>query len=217
MWETCVCSKFFILCGKIKSIWSSFAKIYLVAGTISASTEERVHVVLQNPISVLGGTVWPFWTLIPVLMKSCWLWGSWPGNPGHDLTRISEAKLWGSLASECVYFFIFDVWHLYISHLLYFSYGRCMLCVLISSHLFQDLNNVITDMVWDRGIQSFIFAPLMCLLTFAVITALVTTDCFTSNIIKGVTPLAGGMITCYWVRTLTMTPSRIFSCFFFAQ
>lgn len=70
------------------------------------------------------------------------------------------------------------------------------------------------DMVWDRGIQYFIFAALMCLVTFAVIRVGVTTDPFTSNIIKGVTPLDGGVTNCYWVRTLTMTPSRIFSWVF---
>lgn len=70
------------------------------------------------------------------------------------------------------------------------------------------------DMVWDRGIQYFIFAAFMCLATFAVIRVGVTTDPFTSNIIKGVTPLDGGVTNCYWVRTLTMTPSRIFSWVF---
>lgn len=33
---------------------------------------------------------------------SCWLRGSRQGDPAHDLTRLSDAQLWGTLASECV-------------------------------------------------------------------------------------------------------------------
>lgn len=95
----------------------TLAKMFLVAGS-SASAEERVHAVLQSPLCMVEGTTWPFWTLFPVLMKAYWLWGSQQGDPGHDLTWLAEAKLWGTLSSECVCSVIFDVWYLYISHLL---------------------------------------------------------------------------------------------------
>lgn len=111
----------------------SLAKMCVVAGTNSASTEERAHAVLQSQLCTVEGTVWPFWTLFPVLVKSCWL-----------AAKVTARRPWSTLV-------------------------RCILCVLISSQLLEGLNNVITDMVWNRWIQYFVFSALMCIVSFVLI------------------------------------------------
>lgn len=154
--------------------------MFLVAGS-SASAEERVHAVLQSPLCMVEGTTWPFWKLFLFLMKAYWLWGSRQGDPGHDLTWLDEAKLWGTLSSECVCSVIFDVWYLYISHLLQLD----VFCVFWSPCTFLKTWTTWSQ-IWcwtERNTQYFIFAALG-LVTFAVIRS------FTSNIIKGVTPIS---------------------------
>lgn len=91
----------------------TLAKMRLVAGTSSASAEEREHAVLQSSLCMVEGTVWPFWTLFLVLLKSCWLWGK--RDPAHDSTWISEA-LWGP----------FGHWHQFVFVHFFLKFGICV-------------------------------------------------------------------------------------------